>query len=59
MWLSEIFRDRPLYLAVTRKSDWQSDLHLADHHANSQRTINVGEQCLMAGKISLSEWFPI
>jgi hypothetical protein len=40
-WISGIFRYRPLYLAAICKSDWQSDLHLADHHADSQRTHKV------------------
>jgi Fe-S oxidoreductase len=37
-------RDRPAYLAVRRKSDWQSDLHLAVRHGKSQRTIKISEQ---------------
>jgi hypothetical protein len=35
--LSGIFRGRPPYLAAICKSDCQSDLHLADYHADSQR----------------------
>jgi hypothetical protein len=39
-WLIGNCRDRPAYLAVRRKSDWQSDLHLAVRHGKSQRTKN-------------------
>jgi hypothetical protein len=37
-WLIGNCRDRPAYLAVRRKSDCQSDLHLAVRHGKSQRT---------------------
>jgi hypothetical protein len=40
-WLIGNCRDRPAYLAVRRKSDWQSDLHLAVRHGKSQRTKKV------------------
>ena len=33
-------RDKSAHLAARRKSDWQSDLHLAVHHGNSQRAKN-------------------
>jgi hypothetical protein len=29
-------RDKPVYLAIWRKSDWQSDLHLTASHGKSQ-----------------------
>ena len=37
LWFIENRCDKPAYLAARRKSDCQSDLHLAVHHGNSQR----------------------
>jgi hypothetical protein len=44
LWLIGNCRDRPAYLAVRRKSDWQSDLHLAVRHGKSQRTVIICRQ---------------